>query len=402
VNDLRFFNPIILASTAALMACSQNPALAQSSCRLELGNKGLAAVTVKFHPQAPSIQGSGTGNAPTAVVNTLVLPFQLEDGFRISKPDDVDLSVLANRDGYCLLSVLANNASTDITVRIDDAFKLIDERTHGRVKFTCDNSYRNMKQHRDILSLPSTISKYEITMSLPEEYRKEELSFEPPQDRWKEEHQGKVYTLSVSAPGAAGEVWIAFPSPFKSTFQLAQISLSVLFGLFLLIVEGKLGFERRLSPPWLLTTLLLTLTAIGLTAYFVRSLTDPRELLAWAAGPLVPLVLAPFMCVWLLIAPKFEAEMSGTIKLENGPPDFVEAWLIRKRASGESTKKKVKLTDDGAYHLYVWCGKSQVKVQVEAAGAGTSEDKSQEFALEAKKKVPVPLINLTRIRARTA
>jgi hypothetical protein len=119
----------------------------------------------------------------------------------------------------------------------------------------------------------------------------------------------------------------------------------------MLIAGGKIGLERRLGPKMLLVTLVLSLGTIGLAVYFVMSLSDPREFLAWAAGPLVPLVLAPFLCVWLLMAPNYEAEMSGTIKLDNGSPDFVESWLIKKHPSGKVTKKKVKLNDDGTYHI---------------------------------------------------
>jgi hypothetical protein len=399
VNHLKFRHFFTtLAVTVVFLQCAQKPLFAQSSFRLELGNRGTASVTLKL-----KVRDSGGKNASAdhTVVNTLVLPFQLDNGFRVSKPDDVDLSVLSNRDGYCVLSIVTNNADTEITIHIDDAFKLLDERTRGRVKFTCDNSYGNMRQHRGILALPSTISEYEITIALPQVYRKDELSFEPPQDQWKEDQAGKAYTLPTSAPGHAAEVWIAFPSPSKGNLQVAQISISVVVGLFLLVAGGKLGLERKLGPLVLFATLFLTLTVIFLVVYFGRRVTDPQELLAWAAGPLVPVLLAPFVCAWLLFAPRFEAELSGNVKLDDGPPDFVEVWLFKTKKSGESSRKKVKLNEDGNYHVYVWCGNSTPSVHLVASGAGTSEGKSNEIELSAKLKVAVSPINLQRLKARS-
>src|SRR5207302_1208151 len=99
--------------------------------------------------------------------------------------------------------------------------------------------------------------------SLPEEYKNYELSFQPPQDRWISGESGRAYTLSASTAGALGEIWIAFPSPFKGGLQAAQILLSIIFGLALLGVEGKVTVDRSLGRRMLVGTLALTLFAIG-------------------------------------------------------------------------------------------------------------------------------------------
>ncbi|HXB22919.1 MAG TPA: hypothetical protein VNV88_16140, partial [Candidatus Solibacter sp.] len=62
---------------------------------------------------------------------------------------------------------------------------------------------------------------------------------------------------------------------------------------------------------------------------------------------------------------------------------------------------RMKLNGDGSYHLYVWCGYSQITAQITASGVGTSEEKSAEFALKSRAKEPVPTLNLARDKVRT-
>jgi hypothetical protein len=259
-----------------------------------------------------------------------------------------------------------------------------------------------LKQHRSILNLPSTISRYDITISLPQEYRREELSFEPQLDKWTTDDAGRVYTLHTSAVDSGGAIWIAFPSPFKGGLQSAQIVLSVIFGLALLILEGKLAIGRTLGPSMLLIALVVSLGAVGAAGYFVVTLADAREFLAWAAGPLVPVLIAPFVCLWLLVRPQFEAEMRGSITLDEGFPSFVQASVTKKDLkSGKTSTRRVSLKDDGTYHTFVWCGRSTVAAHITAAGgAGTSEEKSGEYQLSPKAQIAVPVINVKRIEVR--
>jgi hypothetical protein len=381
-----------------LLSCCGNPALAQSTFNLELGNRGTVTVTLKLRLQTAPAEGLGTAKGSTTLMNTVVLPFQLEDGFSFSKADNIEISVLSNRAGYSILTILATTTSTETTLRIDNAFRLTDERIYGRVKFACDSSYKNLKQHRGILDAATTISKYDITVVLPSVYRREDLSFAPSENNWTADEPGRRYTLAASAADPPKEVWIAFPSPFKGGLQAAEIAVSCFIGVVLLIGERKLVVSRTFNTPTLFLILILTLVADGLAIYYSVTLAEWREFLAWAAAPMVPFVVAPFMCAWLLVRTRYDAEMSGKVTLDGDTPRYVQVSLNSETKEGNYVTRRIPLREDGSYQVFVWCRKSKVKAYISASAAAVEPSKSDEFELEAKKKVPVPIINVKRLQ----
>lgn len=150
---------------------------AKSNLRLELGNRGMASVTVTIEPQSSKPLPSGA--ITPAVLLIIVLPFDLDEFYNISKRDDIEVKVLLNGDDYCILTLMAPKLDTETIIRIDNAFNLVDERAQNRVKFSCDTTFRYLKQQRNILSHSLTISEFDITISLPKKYERHELSFEP-------------------------------------------------------------------------------------------------------------------------------------------------------------------------------------------------------------------------------
>jgi hypothetical protein len=65
----------------------------------------MAAVTVTL--DVPVGQASSSAPAQSGTAVTIVaLPFELAPSYDISKPDDVEISLVYNGDGYALLAVM--------------------------------------------------------------------------------------------------------------------------------------------------------------------------------------------------------------------------------------------------------------------------------------------------------
>lgn len=372
---------------------------AKSSLRLELGNRGMAAVTVTIEPQLTKPLPPGI--TPPAVLLIIVLPFDLDEFYKISKRDDIEVKVLLNGDDYCILALMASKFDTETNIHIDNAFNLVDERAQNRVKFSCDTTFRYLKQQRNILSHSLTISEFDITISLPKKYEIHELSFEPSRNEWTEEDPGKTYTLKApSASKQQKSIWIAFPSPFEGGLHVAQLIISIIVGLVILILQGRFAFQRKLGPKFLTIILILSIIALGFAIYFCLTLAKPMEFLAWVAGILIPIAFAPFICVWFLIKTRYDAEISGNVTIDGEQAKYVIVSLYDK-SRPEASLKSMNVKDDGSYRFFYWCGNNTISAHVIASGSGTSREKSEDISIEAHKKVHVKAINIKRIEIRS-
>lgn len=249
------------------------------------------------------------------------------------------------------------------------------------------------------MTLPTTISQYDITIDLPKKYEKDQLSFEPSRDTWTVDKPGKTYTLKPVSKNLS-TIWIAFPNPSQGGFHTAQIVTSLLIGLFLLFFEGKIALERKLGQKALIATLVLTVSAIAATVYFTFTLSNPLQFLAWVAGLLIPLVFAPFICTWQLIATHFEAEVFGKVTIGGEPAKYVKVSLLVIDENGEEKLRKqvnVKLDGSGSYQIFVLCGNSTHQAGVSVSASGTHGGRSANFEFSSNAPVHVPIINIERI-----
>ena len=371
---------------------------AKSNLRLELGNRGMASVTVTIEPQSSKPLPSGA--ITPAVLLIIVLPFDLDEFYNISKRDDIEVKVILNGDDYCILTLMAPKLDTETIIRIDNAFNLVDERAQNRVKFSCDTTFRYLKQQRNILSHSLTISEFDITISLPKKYERHELSFEPSRNEWTEEDIGRIYTLK--APFAAKQqkpIWIAFPSPFEKGLHVAQLVTSIIVGLVILILQGRFAFQRKLGPKILSTILILSTIALCFAVYFCLTLANTMEFLAWLAGILIPIAFAPFICAWILLRTKYDAEISGSVTIDDEQAKYVSVSLYD-MTRPDTSLKSMNVKDDGSYRFFYWCGNQKISAYVIASGSGTSREKSENISMEARKKVHVKAINIKRIEIR--
>jgi mannose-6-phosphate isomerase-like protein (cupin superfamily) len=243
-----------------------------------------------------------------------------------------------------------------------------------------------------------TVSKFDIAITLPNDYEQDQLSFVPPTDKWVEQKLGREYILPA-AQGAASKtpVFIAFPSPFKSGQQFAQVVIGSAIALVLLIVQGRVALERKLGMRTIIIAFVLSLLAIIATFYFFLTVAEPLEFMAWAAGPLIPVITASFTCIWLLIAIRAEAEVSGRITSGGESARYVTVSVVTLREGVEVILKQMTVKLDGNYRFFIWCGRSDRSVFIVASGTGTTRAKSETFAVAAGAKIHVPAIDVQRI-----
>jgi len=251
------------------------------------------------------------------------------------------------------------------------------------------------------LSHSLTISEFDITISLPKKYEIHELSFEPSRNEWTEEDPGKTYTLKASSASKQQKpIWIAFPSPFEGGLHFAQLIISIIVGLVILILQGRFAFQRKLGPKFLTIILILSTIALGFAIYFCFTLAKPMEFLAWAAGILIPIAFAPFICVWFLMRTRYDAEISGNVTIDGEPAKYVTVSLWDK-SRPEAPLKSMSVKDDGSYRFFYWCGNNTIGAYVIASGSGTSREKSEDISIEAREKVHVKAINIKRTEIRS-
>ncbi|MCK9608926.1 MAG: hypothetical protein M0R33_20995 [Methylomonas sp.] len=367
-------------------------ARAASLLNLEVGSHGMATVVV-------TIDAITQTSPKSTSVNVVALPFKLDQTYRFSRPDDVEVSLLYNADGFALITIMGSTKPQQTTIKIENAFNLIDERVQGRVKFEFDFSFPNLQKYRDVLSLPITISKFDVTIKLPRDYQFDQLSFFPPSDKWVEQKRGKEYLLkSDQSELSKTPIFIAFPSPFESGLHFAELVTGIVIGLFMLGWEGNFAKKRSLDRKSAVVIMLLSFIVSGVAIYFCFTVGDPIEYMAWAVGPLIPIVTSPFICIWLLIAMNKEAEISGQITVAGERARYISVSVLKKTENQEILLKQTTVDLDGTYRFFIWCDETDMSVFVRAWGAGVESRESQIYILQAGHKQQVPAIDVKRIQ----
>ncbi len=369
-----------------VLVCFAHPGRATPSMHFEVASHGMATVEINLTFSTPS---------PDSIVRFVVLPFELSPRHSISKPDDIELSVVVNRENYALLTTIVPGSATSVRVRIENAFNLIDERAKNRVKFQFDLSHPNFRRHASLRNQAFTISTFDIQIKLPKRYGEDELSFEPAKNIWEKVEPG---TYAIEKKEVSGKlVYLAFPSPFGDSKNVAQIAIGLVAGIVTMLLGSSFLIRRRVGKSTLLAVLVLSLAGLALTYYFFNTLADPIGFLAWVIGIALPWTVAPFVCIWYLVRLSYDAEISGEVFVDEQRAQFVEVKLCSRTESGVEEVSRKTVNELGKYRFYIWCGRKSKTIFIQIDESGLEPKNSSDHLIERKSRQQVEQLKLARI-----
>lgn len=323
-----------------------------------------------------------------------VVPFERKQEWQISTASDVRTAVLSSGPGYAMLSVLAPRDLECIPILIRKCQKL-GETHEGKSKLEFDVSYPfASRAERDILSAPSTIAIWDITVILPRKHEETEVSFFPPKELTRVD--GQRYTLSAETiqEKKLNSVWIVFPNPVRQSFRLAKLVFSLIVGTFSALFHWPALRSRRFS--WLLIAFLLSLLVLLSAGYFWLVLAKGFDLVVFAALSLPHAVFCFLACLYLLLARKYEACVTGRVTIDGEEVEFVDVRLL-KLVPGKEARAvaRIQQLHRGVYRFFQWVHRGQGTFLVTARAKGTDDGTSCAFGISSGERMTVPVINLT-------
>jgi hypothetical protein len=231
-----------------------------------------------------------------------------------------------------------------------------------------------------------------VTIELPQEYDATELSFRPLQAQWVTKRK---YTVTQPAGGTArlGKLWIVFPNPMKSQLQVAKAVLAFLVGVFTLVIHIPAFRERRIS--WSIAVFGLSLVLLVLGLYYSYSLTRRLEFVEWAAGFVPHALYGLATSVFLLLARRRQATITGLITAGGAAREFADVVLCRVVDGERAEEKRIDaLSKEGRYVFHVWLRQEPARFLVTASARGTTEAATEEFEVNRGKRMELPPVEL--------
>jgi hypothetical protein len=323
------------------------------------------------------------------------LPLLLEAPSKIISPPDVRISTLATGHGYTLLTVVSPISTPSTRFKIEHLTSITETR-EGKGKLELDLSFPLVSQaERELLSLPITVSRINVSIVLPAKYDDAEISFKP---SYLVRQDDLTFGLPLSKQLAekTTDVWIVFPNPMSQGFDNAKVVFSLVLGFFTVLFHVKALRERKLS--WSITVLITSLILLGLAGYFIMTHPKGFEFLVWSAAAVPHALYGLGASMYLFLAKKLQATIAGSVSIDNQAAHFVEVSLFE---LDEGQKKLISSVDElkegGKYSFFIWHGKGPKKYVVIAKSEGAKDGASQEFQLAKKLRKEVNPINLTSI-----
>jgi hypothetical protein len=316
-----------------------------------------------------------SASAGSVNINVLALPFSLrDDAPRPRSPEDVRIAILGKGDGYTLfaLAIPSNRQST--IIRFDDPFKL-SESSEGKAKISMDLSFPFLSQpDKELIASASALQLNQVSIELPREYDMTELSFRPLSAIWATKRKLSVAPSSLSP---AGELWIVFPNPMKSQLQIAKAVIAFLVGMFTLSAHIP-AFQRR-SVQWSVIVFLLASGLLVLIFYYAYSLAKQLDFVEWAVGFVPHAIYGLGSSIYLLVARKYQATITGIVTANGTPREFAEVNLWQNKNGTMQKVKSVDHLEDGRYVFRTWVRGNPERFVVKASAAGTEEATGEEF-----------------------
>ncbi|MDV7145891.1 hypothetical protein R3X27_24695 [Tropicimonas sp. TH_r6] len=365
--------------------------LAQPSIEMGLSNQGFAdaTVTIPVNPSGSSYIGSA------------LLPFRLSDDAVIRTADTISAGILAIGDDYTLISILYPDGVSSLKLRIQNAIEIVSAGSQNRVRFSFDFSHAGFQLHSSLLNQGSeTVDEFELKIHLPDSIEEDDIAFAP--------RVGWATTLPlVTLPSSASngrEVYVAFSNPLKDSRWLAQVVLGALAGLVTILVGGKLFSPRNLKAHTLLSIAALASFGTGLVIYFLNTLIEPLNFLAWVVGVAGTWPILAVVCSYVAIRKFTDAEVVGLVQIlgEHGtsPALFVS---IEVTDTNRPNWRLVETVDDsGEYRIFVCCGKQDRELQLSVNNHDFDAVSSDRLNVKAGDRRQMPPLILSRKSVDTA
>ncbi|CDZ32783.1 Hypothetical protein NGAL_HAMBI1146_00370 [Neorhizobium galegae bv. officinalis] len=339
-------------------------------------------------------------NAGSSGYSMMLVPFEIGSRAKIIKPDDLEVATVVSRDGYSLLAVVVGATAREIKFTVSNAFLVPDDRFKNRMKFEFDFSYTNFKQHATLMNRGLTYL-FDLKVELPKVYGLDELSFDPGKDAWAFQ-EPTTYTIS-SSHLAGRKAFVAFPNPLADHSNMASLVVGFFTGLLSLIGSSYVANQRKL-PPWaLIAGALLSMIGFGTVVYFYLTLSNPVAFIAPLGAAVLPWICAPFICGYLLLRRRFDAEISGVVEYDGRPARYVKVSVctLDERGGTKILARDVINNSIGEYRFFIWCRKPR-KIFIQAEASPSPPADSNTFDLEMGNQRHIPPIHLLKVDHRVS
>jgi len=322
----------------------------------------------------------------------LPLPFKLSEQYSFVSAPDIKLAAIAIGESYSIISIIAP-VNPIIRFSIKNGYKLI-ENTEGKSLIEFNNSFPYVSQpERELFKMPITIKVIDLIIKLPKEYNETEVGVS---DFKYIKRDKQTYSFDKIKLDKAneGKHWIVFPSPIKSKVNLYQLIFALFAGFFTLIFHFRAIKTKNIY--WIFTVFILSAIIVGLFSYSIFAIPKPLEFMVWSAAAIPHAIFGFIFCIYLIIAKRLQASLTGQVTINNYPAQIATVFLYRKLDDG-STKlinKINELDDRGRYTFSIWQGKGIYKYLIKSKMHISNEIERNNIEIVRGEKKEIPPINL--------
>ncbi len=367
-------------------AIGQQRALA-SKVIFVIDEKGTVAADITV---APNPAASGTSYGGLVI---LALPIALGKQAVITAAPDVTVSRLTqDRRDYTLLAVIAPMATSEIQIKVESAVQ-VTETSEGKAKLELDTRYRFMPDaERALLTLPIARSAFDVTVILPRKYDETAIVYRPTEMARLDERSFSLPADVLRRTGA-NSVWIVFPNPMARGLDVAKLVFSLLVGSFAVLFQIGAFRDRRLS--WFVAIFLFSVVILIAAAYYTFVLAKGFDFLVFAAAALPNAVAGLGASIFLLIAKRRQARVTGYVTIDGAPAQIARITLLK--VNGDE-RKEVRSTDglkEGVYSFHIWQKAAREQYLVTASSSVTDEARGPVQEVTRGKQLQMPELKLT-------
>jgi hypothetical protein len=339
----------------------------------------------------PLTHSASAENSPSLALFLLVTPFDSSPDQKVEVSADVRVARLDSGPGFSIFTVLAPSTQAVVPIRVLNCVHAA-ETAEGKAKIELDFTYPFLsKDQRAILSAPGVVAAWTVVIQLARTYDPTELSFSPPNMR---RPDGRTFQQDVT-PATPADIWVVFPNPSQQRLSTAKVVASLLFGFLTLILQVPALKARRVGT--LMAVLAVSLTLIAVSVYYTFVLAKRRDFIEWSAALVPHAAFALGAAVFVLVAKRRQAVLSGLVLLDSQPALFADVTLYSVKDGAKQEVKRIDTLEDGRYRFYVWCGKNTVTAVVSAAVRGAIGGESASQTFKAGERVDMSPLSLKRL-----
>ncbi|MEZ9035262.1 carboxypeptidase-like regulatory domain-containing protein [Vibrio cyclitrophicus] len=380
-------NAIVKFIFIFVFSISINKAFSAPYTNLNLKVKNNGDVDIAF-----KIEGvASAGNSSSIIV--LPVPFALKKDSIIDSAQDVKVAVASSGTGYTLLSVIAESDSNQILFAINNAVAL-SETSEGKAKLEIYPNFKYMtKTEAGLLSQPQVINNFVMMVELPKKFSATEVGFRPLSVTSEDNRVYKFSNIKLPVLGEH-EYWLVFPSPTVEDLKWAQIIVSALFGVF--TIAFHIPALKRGSLAWQVSVFILSGVILSVALYFSFTIAKKLDFGIFVAASIPHAIFGLISTIWLLIAGKYQALVTGTVHKSGAPVQFASVVLEKKKDNAFiEVKTLTQLSENGRFSFSTLLYHDNSGIyRVSAQMMGANDVLTNEFSLTRKQTFEVPNIVL--------